>query len=120
MASRVRPTSRHCCHGGPPVHAVPTCAGSTSMYRRPNDLRSRSSITGVVRNVMWSQLHTLTVPPANGSLAAVPPTVARASSSSVRIPAFARYAAVTRPLCPAPITITSASAWLTGAILVDG
>ena len=41
---------------------------------------SSSSITGVVRNVRWSQLQTLTVAPANGSLAAVPPTSARASS----------------------------------------
>ena len=64
-------------------------------------------MTGVVRNVMWSQLHTFTVPPANSSLAAVPPTLERASSTSVRMPAFARYAAATRPLWPAPMTMAS-------------
>ena len=52
--------------------------------------RSSSVITGVVRNVTWSQLQTLTVAPANVSLAAVPPTARRASSSKVRKPALAR------------------------------
>ena len=39
---------------------------------------------------MWSQLQMLTVAPANVSLAAVPPTIGRASRSSVRSPARAR------------------------------
>ena len=45
---------------------------------------------GVVRNVTWSQLQMLTVAPAKRSLAATPPTPARASSSKVRHPARAR------------------------------
>ena len=47
-------------------------------------------MTGVVRNVMWSQLQMLTVAPPNRSLAAVPPTADRASTSSVRSPPRAR------------------------------
>jgi hypothetical protein len=45
---------------------------------------------GVVRNVRWSQLQTLTRPPPNDSLDAVPPTELRASTSNVRNPARAR------------------------------
>src|SRR6266403_6138824 len=36
-----------------------------------------------------------------------PPTVGRPSSTTTRNPAFARYAAVIRLLCPAPATTTS-------------
>ena len=56
---------------------------------------------------MWSQLQMLTVAPANGSLAAVPPTdVARLDQQRSQS-RLARYAAQTRPLWPAPITIAS-------------
>jgi hypothetical protein len=96
--------------GGCADHEKLCCAGSRSMYSRPWAHRSRSSITGVVRKVRWSQLQMLTVAPANCSLAAVPPTSERASTSSVDMPARARYAAVTSPLCPAPITMASKSA----------
>ena len=78
--------------------------------RGPAPASPSSSITGVVRKVRWSQLQMLTVAPANCSLAAVPPTSDRASTSRVDMPARARYAAVTRPLWPAPITTASKSA----------
>src|SRR5688500_99527 len=41
------------------------------------------------------------------SVIAAPPTRSRRSSTSTFLPARARYAAHTRPLCPPPITITS-------------
>ena len=65
---------------------------------------------GVERMVAWSQLQMFTVAPPNISLAAVPPTVWRASTSAVRTPLRARYAAQIRPLWPAPIT-TASKVW---------
>ena len=67
--SSVRSTSWYCVHGAPPARfrtmrcgaAMAPCRG-TAGRRTP---RSSSDITGVVRNVRWSQLHTLTVTPAN-------------------------------------------------------
>ena len=41
------------------------------------------------------------------SVAAAPPVLCRFSSTTTRLPYFARYAAATRPLCPPPITIAS-------------
>src|SRR5215469_12138293 len=45
------------------------------------------------------------------SVVAAPPVLPRASSTRVRAPDLARYAAATSPLCPAPTTM--ASYWLT-------
>jgi hypothetical protein len=41
------------------------------------------------------------------SVAAAPPVLCLASSTTVRAPALARYAPATRPLWPPPITIAS-------------
>jgi len=41
------------------------------------------------------------------SVVAAPPVLPRASSTSVRAPDRARYAAATSPLCPPPTTIAS-------------
>ena len=62
-------------------------------------------MTGVVRNTAWSQLQMFTRAPSASTVDAHPPTSDRASTSNVGMPAFARYAAQMRPLCPAPTTI---------------
>ena len=41
------------------------------------------------------------------SVTAAPPSTCRRSSTSTRLPARARYAALTRPLWPPPMTMTS-------------
>ena len=41
------------------------------------------------------------------SVVAAPPSVPRPSSTTVRAPERARYAAATRPLCPPPTTMAS-------------
>ena len=46
-------------------------------------------------------------PGRSSSVIAAPPTRCRCSSTSVRRPACARYAAFVRPLWPPPMTITS-------------
>ncbi|CAB5057334.1 unannotated protein [freshwater metagenome] len=100
------------CHKGQNFSVVQSpliCGGSTSMYSRPCAERLSSSAMGVVRNVRWSQLQMLTVAPPYSSLAAVPPTSDLASISKVDKPCLARYAAVTSPLCPAPMTMASKS-----------
>ena len=46
-------------------------------------------------------------PSRSSSVIAAPPTNGRRSSTSVLRPAFARYAPLVSPLCPAPTTIAS-------------
>jgi hypothetical protein len=41
------------------------------------------------------------------SVVVAPPTWRRRSTTRTFLPAFARYAAQTRPLCPAPTTMAS-------------
>ena len=102
--SRVRSASCHVMSGF-------TAAGrrSTPPRRRPGRCRCTRDrgargrarpITGVVRNVTWSQLQTLTIAPANASLAAVPPTSARASSSSVDRPGPGEIGGGHQPVVP--------------------
>ena len=98
MASSVRSTSWNNGHAGPPAHGRFTCAGSTSRYRRPWSARSSSSAMGVVRKTLWSQLHTLTRAPTASTVEAQPPADDRASRTTVRNPARARYAPQINPL----------------------
>ncbi len=46
-------------------------------------------------------------PGQGASVVAAPPVLPRASSTRVRAPDLARYAAATSPLCPPPTTIAS-------------
>src|SRR6185312_14312705 len=63
-------------------------------------------ISGRSRLFTYAAVETLK-PGQISSVTHAPPTTSRRSSTSTRRPARARYAAVTRPLCPAPMMITS-------------
>ena len=64
-------------------------------------------IVGGIRLTTYDSDVTLKSGPHGISVTAAPPVVSRASSTTVRSPARARYAAATRPLWPPPTTIAS-------------
>src|SRR5689334_16545798 len=59
-------------------------------------------------------------PGKTSSVTAAPPTRWRFSSTTTRRPARARYAALVRPLWPAPITITSYDDGMNSTLYVVG
>src|SRR6266705_1901873 len=63
-------------------------------------------ISGRSRETTYEQTENLN-PGKTSSVTHAPPSTCRRSSTSTRLPARARYAAVTRPLWPPPITIAS-------------
>src|SRR5437588_1199077 len=74
-----------------------------------NPCRGRSSsrmISGRRRETTYEQTENLK-PGKISSVTAAPPSTCRRSSTSTRLPARARYAALTRPLWPPPMTIQS-------------
>src|SRR5579859_4986886 len=72
-------------------------------------------MVGGIRLITYESLVTLNSG-ASGhgdSVVAAPPVLCRLSSTTVRAPARARYAAATRPLCPPPMTMASYVAAMT-------
>ena len=79
---------------------------SGARSRKPWDRRSRSRTTdGRSRPTVCARRGTRTPP--SSAVSAAPPTRSRRSRTTTRRPARARYAAVTRALCPPPMTATS-------------
>src|SRR6185369_14032236 len=63
-------------------------------------------ISGLSSETTYEQTENLN-PGKTSSVTAAPPSTCRRSRTSTFLPARARYAALTRPLCPPPITTTS-------------
>src|SRR5688572_1702342 len=74
---------------------------------RPCRGRSRSRMISGRRRLTTYENTEKRKPGKTSSLRAAPPMISSFSSTSTRLPARARYAAHTRPLCPPPTTIAS-------------
>src|SRR6266849_7208833 len=80
---------------------------SSGRISRPCRGRSSSRIiSGRSRETTYEQTENLN-PGNTSSVTHAPPSTCRRSSTSTRLPARARYAALTRPLWPPPMTMTS-------------